>query len=119
MTLRCRPRIARRAPAAHRPALPAHGGDVTPTTPAQHGVPLLFCPDTPGIVHAVSGVLVTADLDEGPIIEQEMIRVDHSLSPDELAARGREAERIALARAVRWHMQNRVAVVGNRTVVFP
>src|SRR3954466_4827244 len=50
MTLRCRPRIARRAPAAHRPALPAHGGDVTPTTPAQHGVLLLFCPDTPGIV---------------------------------------------------------------------
>ncbi|MCO1654548.1 formyltetrahydrofolate deformylase [Pseudonocardia humida] len=62
---------------------------------------------------------VTADLDEGPIIEQELIRVDHSLSPEELAARGREAESRALARAVRWHTENRIAVVGNRTVVFP
>ncbi|PNG94598.1 formyltetrahydrofolate deformylase [Streptomyces malaysiensis] len=62
---------------------------------------------------------VTADLDEGPIIEQELIRVDHSLSPDQLAARGREAETRALARAVRWHSENRVAVIGNRTVVFP
>ncbi|MBW0105607.1 formyltetrahydrofolate deformylase [Pseudonocardia sp. KRD291] len=61
---------------------------------------------------------VTADLDEGPIIEQELIRVDHSLSPDELAARGREAECRALARAVRWHCENRVAVTGHRTVVF-
>ncbi|WP_169989051.1 formyltetrahydrofolate deformylase [Microbispora sp. H10836] len=61
---------------------------------------------------------VTADLDEGPIIEQELIRVDHSLSPDQLAARGREAEVRALARAVRWHTENRIAVVGDRTVVF-
>ncbi|GHE07426.1 formyltetrahydrofolate deformylase [Klenkia taihuensis] len=61
---------------------------------------------------------VTADLDEGPIIEQELIRVDHSHSPDDLAARGREAESRALARAVRWHTETRVAVVGNRTVVF-
>jgi formyltetrahydrofolate deformylase len=62
---------------------------------------------------------VTADLDEGPIIEQELIRVDHSFSPDQLAARGREAESRALARAVRWHTENRIAVAGNRTVVFP
>ncbi|MEQ3549579.1 formyltetrahydrofolate deformylase [Pseudonocardia nematodicida] len=62
---------------------------------------------------------VTADLDEGPIIEQELLRVDHSLSPDQLAARGREAETLALARAVRRHCENRVAVLGNRTVVFP
>lgn len=61
---------------------------------------------------------VTADLDEGPIIEQELIRVDHSLSPDDLAARGREAETRALARAVRWHSETRVVSVGNRTVVF-
>ncbi len=61
---------------------------------------------------------VTADLDEGPIIEQELIRVDHSYGPDDLAARGREAESRALARAVRWHTETRVAVVGNRTVVF-
>ncbi|WP_053912853.1 formyltetrahydrofolate deformylase [Streptomyces sp. SCSIO 75703] len=61
---------------------------------------------------------VTADLDEGPIIEQELIRVDHSLDPAQLAARGREAETRALARAVRWHCENRVVVNGNRTVVF-
>jgi formyltetrahydrofolate deformylase len=61
---------------------------------------------------------VTADLDEGPIIEQEMIRVDHKLSPEQLAARGREAETRALAHAVRWHTENRIVIHGNRTVVF-
>jgi len=61
---------------------------------------------------------VTADLDEGPIIEQELIRVDHTLSPDQLAARGREAETRALARAVRWHTETRIVVNGSRTVVF-
>jgi formyltetrahydrofolate deformylase len=61
---------------------------------------------------------VTADLDEGPIIEQEMLRVNHSLSPDQLAARGREAETRALAHAVRWHTENRVVIQGHRTVVF-
>jgi formyltetrahydrofolate deformylase len=61
---------------------------------------------------------VTADLDEGPIIEQEMLRVDHSLSPEHLAARGREAETRALAHAVRWHTENRVLIHLSRTVVF-
>jgi formyltetrahydrofolate deformylase len=61
---------------------------------------------------------VTADLDEGPIIEQEMLRVDHSSSPERLAAKGREAETRALAHAVRWHTENRVIIHGNRTVVF-
>jgi formyltetrahydrofolate deformylase len=61
---------------------------------------------------------VTADLDEGPIIEQELIRVDHTLDPDQLAARGREAECSALARAVRWHSEARIIIHGNRTVVF-
>ena len=61
---------------------------------------------------------VTGDLDEGPIIEQEMLRVGHQLSPEQLAARGREAETRALARAVRWHTENRVIIHGNRTVVF-
>jgi formyltetrahydrofolate deformylase len=60
----------------------------------------------------------TADRDEGPIIDQEMIRVNHSLSPEQLAARGREAETRALAHAVRWHTENRVVILGNRTVVF-
>ena len=61
---------------------------------------------------------VTADLDEGPIIEQEMLRVNHSSSPEQLAARGREAETRALAHAVRWHTENRVIIHGHRTVVF-
>ncbi|WP_063050857.1 formyltetrahydrofolate deformylase [Nocardia arthritidis] len=61
---------------------------------------------------------VTADLDEGPIIEQELIRVDHSLTPDQLAARGREAESRALARAVRWHSENRIIVNDTKTIIF-
>lgn len=61
---------------------------------------------------------VTADLDEGPIIEQEVIRVDHRLSADQLVLVGRDAERLALARAVNWHCQNRILLHGNRTVIF-
>jgi len=61
---------------------------------------------------------VTADLDEGPIIEQEVARVDHTSSPAELAAIGHDAERIALARAVRWHAEHRVLLHGRRTVIF-
>jgi formyltetrahydrofolate deformylase len=61
---------------------------------------------------------VTADLDEGPIIEQELVRVDHSMSAEEFAEHGREVEARALARAVRWHAENRVALNGTRTVVF-
>jgi formyltetrahydrofolate deformylase len=61
---------------------------------------------------------VTADLDEGPIIEQEVIRVDHRAGPDRLVAVGRDAERLALARAVNWHCQARILLHGNRTVVF-
>lgn len=61
---------------------------------------------------------VTADLDEGPIIEQEVFRVDHRATPDDLVVAGREAERAALARAVRWHAEHRVMINGRRTVVF-
>ncbi|MGW3208942.1 formyltetrahydrofolate deformylase [Streptomyces sp. NPDC001135] len=61
---------------------------------------------------------VTADLDEGPIIEQEIIRVDHRAGPGRLVTVGRDAERLALARAVNWHCQGRVLIHGNRTVVF-
>ncbi len=61
---------------------------------------------------------VTADLDEGPIIAQEVIGVDHSHTPDDLAAIGRDAESAALARAVRWHCEDRVFVQGRRTVVL-
>ena len=61
---------------------------------------------------------VTPDLDEGPIIEQDVTRVDHSLTPDQLAATGRDTEALVLARAVRWHTEHRVLLNGHRTVVF-
>jgi formyltetrahydrofolate deformylase len=61
---------------------------------------------------------VTADLDEGPIIEQDVERVDHSRSVGDLVALGQDAERRALARAVRWHAEHRVLLNGRRTIVF-
>jgi formyltetrahydrofolate deformylase len=61
---------------------------------------------------------VTADLDEGPIIEQAFVQVDHSRSIAELTAIGRDLEAMALARAVQWHAQHRILLYGKRTVVF-
>ncbi len=61
---------------------------------------------------------VTEELDEGPIIEQEVARVDHSMSAEEVAMLGRDTECLALARAVRWHTENRVMLNGIRTVVL-
>ena len=61
---------------------------------------------------------VTSELDEGPIIEQEVARVDHAFTPEELAAVGRDVEAQALARAVRWHAEHRVYLSGKRTIVF-
>ena len=61
---------------------------------------------------------VTADLDEGPIIEQDVERVDHSAGPDEITAVGRDVESVVLARAVRWHVEHRVLPNGHKTVVF-
>jgi formyltetrahydrofolate deformylase len=60
----------------------------------------------------------TADLDQGPIIDQEVTRVEHFHSPEDLVRIGRDCERLALARGVRWHLGDRVWVSGNRTVVF-
>lgn len=60
----------------------------------------------------------TVDLDEGPIIEQDVVRVSHRDSVDDLIRKGKDLERVVLARAVRLHLQNRVLVYGNRTVVF-
>jgi formyltetrahydrofolate deformylase len=61
---------------------------------------------------------VTTELDEGPIIEQEVIRIDHSYDPARLATVGRDAEALALSRAVRWHCERRVLLYGHRTVVL-
>jgi formyltetrahydrofolate deformylase len=61
---------------------------------------------------------VTADLDEGPIIEQDVLRVNHGFSPERLAQAGRDVEAQVLARAVTWHAEHRVLLNGDRTVVF-
>jgi formyltetrahydrofolate deformylase len=61
---------------------------------------------------------VTSDLDEGPIIEQSVQPVDHTMGPEKLTAAGRDTETVALARAVKLHTEHRVFVDGNKTVVF-
>jgi formyltetrahydrofolate deformylase len=61
---------------------------------------------------------VTAGLDEGPIIEQDVARVDHACAPEDFAAVGRDVESVVLARAVRWHVEHRVLMNGHKTVVF-
>jgi formyltetrahydrofolate deformylase len=61
---------------------------------------------------------VTEELDQGPIIEQDVARVSHRHSVEELRRLGQELERTVLARAVRWHLEDRILVQGNRTVVF-
>jgi formyltetrahydrofolate deformylase len=61
---------------------------------------------------------VTADLDEGPIIEQDIARVDHSYDPQQLTTIGRDVESAVLARAVTWHAQHRVLLNGHKTIVF-
>jgi len=61
---------------------------------------------------------VTSDLDEGPIIEQDVERISHQDSPDDLVRKGRDIERRVLARALAWHLQDRVILNGHKTVVF-
>jgi formyltetrahydrofolate deformylase len=61
---------------------------------------------------------VTEVLDDGPIIEQDVVRVSHRDEVDDLIRKGRDLEKVVLSRAVRWHVENRVLVYGNKTVVF-
>ena len=61
---------------------------------------------------------ITSDLDEGPIIEQDVVRVSHRDTVEDLIRKGKDLERVVLARAVHLHLQNRILVYGNRTVVF-
>ena len=61
---------------------------------------------------------VTADLDEGPIIEQDVERISHHDTPDDLVRKGRDIERRVLARAIAWHLDGRVIRNGAKTVVF-
>lgn len=61
---------------------------------------------------------VTSDLDEGPIIEQDVERVDHAMNPETLTAIGRDVECVMLARAVKWFVEHRILVNGHKTVIF-
>jgi formyltetrahydrofolate deformylase len=61
---------------------------------------------------------VTADLDEGPIIEQDVARVDHSKNVEDLTAQGRDTESQVLARAVKWHSEHRILINGHKTIIF-
>lgn len=61
---------------------------------------------------------VTAGLDEGPIIEQDVVWVSHRDTVEEMRQKGRDLERVVLSRAVRWHLENRVLVYQSKTVVF-
>jgi formyltetrahydrofolate deformylase len=61
---------------------------------------------------------VTPDLDAGPIVEQDVIRVDHGDTVEEMVRRGRDIERLVLSRGLRWHLEDRVLVQGTKTVVF-
>jgi formyltetrahydrofolate deformylase len=61
---------------------------------------------------------VTSQLDEGPIIEQDVMRVSHRDQVDDLVQKGRDLERIVLSRAVRWHLEHRVLLYANKTVIF-
>ena len=61
---------------------------------------------------------MTADLDAGPIIEQDVTRIDHSDSVRDMVRQGRDIETLVLARGLRWHLEDRVLVHGRKTVVF-
>jgi formyltetrahydrofolate deformylase len=92
----------------HHSFLPSFRGGKPYEQAYDHGVKLI----------GATAHYVTSDLDEGPIIEQEVARVGHAETPTALAAVGRDLECVALARAVRWHLEQRVFVDGQRTVVF-
>jgi formyltetrahydrofolate deformylase len=65
-----------------------------------------------------TGHYVTSELDNGPIIEQEVVRVSHRDEVDDIIRKGRDLEKVVLARAVRLHLSNRILTYGNRTVIF-
>ena len=61
---------------------------------------------------------VTENLDAGPIIEQDVIRVDHTDTPEKMVRYGKDIEKTVLARGLRYHLENRVIIDGNKTIVF-
>ena len=92
----------------HHSFLPSFMGASPYTQAHQRGVKLI----------GATAHYVTGDLDEGPIIEQAVERVNHSLGPDEYVAVGRDIESTVLARAIKWHCEHRILLNGRRTVVF-
>ena len=92
----------------HHSFLPAFVGGKPYHQAARRGVKLV----------GATAHYATPNLDEGPIIEQDVARASHRDSVEDLARKGRDLEKVVLARAVRWHLQDRVLVYGNKTVVF-
>lgn len=92
----------------HHSFLPAFMGGKPYHQAAERGVKLI----------GATAHYATTDLDEGPIIEQDVVRTSHRDSIEDLLRKGRDVERTVLARAVRWHLDDRVLVYGNKTVVF-
>jgi len=92
----------------HHSFLPAFVGADPYAKAAERGVKLI----------GATAHYVTAELDEGPIIEQDVVRIDHRQSVADLRRAGRYVERAVLARAVGWHVEDRVIVHGNKTIVF-
>lgn len=101
-------RLEGRAINIHHSFLPSFQGAAPYRQAQERGVKLI----------GATAHYVTADLDEGPIIEQDVARVDHAASLEDLVHTGRDVECAVLARAVKWHVEHRVLVNGNRTVVF-
>ena len=93
----------------HHAFLPAFKGGQPYRRAWEHGVKII----------GATAHYATCDLDEGPIIEQDVERITHELSPDDLKGIGKDIERRVLTRAVRAHLENRVIVAGRRTIVFP
>jgi len=92
----------------HHSFLPAFSGAKPYHAAYQRGVKLI----------GASSHYVTAALDEGPIIEQDVTRISHRYDLADLKEKGRDVERLVLSRAVRWHLEHRILVYGNKTVVF-
>jgi len=92
----------------HHSFLPAFAGGNPYAQAHERGVKLI----------GATAHYATEELDEGPIVEQDVSRVSHRQDREELARIGRDIERVVLARALRWHLEDRVLVDGNRTIVF-
>jgi formyltetrahydrofolate deformylase len=101
-------RYPRRIINVHHSFLPAFGGARPYHRAYERGVKLI----------GATSHYVTETLDDGPIIEQDVVRISHRDQIDDLLQKGRDLEKVVLSRAVRWHVDHRILVYGNKTVVF-